>query len=107
MDEATIVRGILKSLNKISGVYCLRTHGGPFQQKGTPDIIGCAFGFFFAIEVKKNEKLKPSPAQVYCLVLFNKAGGKTFISCDPKAGEVLKWIGKMRKFSQRRGNILD
>lgn len=79
-------------LNKLPGVYCLRTHGGSFQQKGTPDIIGCAHGFFFAIEAKRSAKEKPEPAQVYNLKKFRQADGATFVSHDPKVKEVVQWI---------------
>ena len=92
MEEAEVVRRIITRLNKLPGVYCLRTHGGSFQQKGTPDILGCAHGKFFAIEAKKSAKEKPSTAQKYNLKKFTEAGGKTFVSYDPKAQEVVEWI---------------
>ena len=82
----------MATLNAIDGVYCLRTHGGSFQQKGTPDIIGCALGFFFSIEAKRTKRDKPSPAQIYNLKQFKQAGGMTFISSDPKVEEVVQWI---------------
>lgn len=92
MNEAEVVRRILKTLNAIPGVYCLRTHGSSFQQKGTPDIIGCAHGFFFAIEAKRSEKEQPTPAQVYNLTKFQQAGGTVFVTHDPRAQEVIEWI---------------
>ena len=92
MNEEEVVRRILKTLNALPEVYCLRTHGSSFQQKGTPDIIGCAHGHFFAIEAKKTAKEKPSPAQMYNLKKFQAAGGRVFISHDPRAQEVVKWI---------------
>lgn len=79
-------------LNAMPGVYCLRTHGGAFQQKGTPDILGCALGHFFAIEVKRTASERPSAAQLYTLKKFREAGGATFVSHDPKVREVIKWI---------------
>lgn len=92
MDEAEIVRRILKRLNALPGVYALRTHGGSFQLKGTPDILGCALGRFFAIEAKKSARERPSEAQKYVLKKFDMAGGKTFVSHDPQAQEVVEWI---------------
>ena len=92
MNESEVVRQILKTLNALPEVYCLRTHGSSFQQKGTPDIIGCAHGHFFAIEAKKTAKEKPSPAQVYNLTKFQEAGGRVFVSHDPRAQEVIEWI---------------
>lgn len=92
MQEAEIVRSMLAVLNSIDGVYALRTHGGSFQQKGTPDIIGCAHGRFFAIEAKKSAREQPSAAQQYNLKKFRAAEGRTFVSHDPKVQEVLAWI---------------
>lgn len=95
MDEAEVVRRQLKVLNALPGVYALRTHGGSFQQKGTPDILGCAHGRFFAIEAKKTAREKPSAAQLYNLKKFTEAGGMTFVSHDPKALEVVTWIASL------------
>src|SRR5690606_5922080 len=75
MDEAEVVRRMMKRLNAIPGVYCLRTHGGAFQQKGTPDIIGCAHGYFFTIEAKRTAREKPTESQLYTLNKFSQAGG--------------------------------
>lgn len=83
---------MVATLNAIDRVYCIRTHGGSFQQKGTPDIIGCARGWFFTIEVKKSAKEQPSPAQQYNLKKFARAEGRTFVSHDPKVREVVAWI---------------
>lgn len=93
--ESDIVRQMMATLNAIDGVYCLRTHGGSFQQKGTPDVLGCAHGRFFAIEAKRTKKDKPKPEQIYTLGKFKQAKGKTFISYDPKVKEVVEWINQL------------
>lgn len=95
MLEAEIVRRMLATLNSIDGVYAIRTHGGSFQQKGTPDVLGCAHGWFFAIEAKRTEREKPSDAQQYNLKKFRQAGGTTFVSHDPKVQEVVAWINSL------------
>jgi Holliday junction resolvase len=95
MEEAEIVRRMLAALNSIDGVYAIRTHGGSFQQKGTPDVLGCAFGHFFAIEAKRSARENPSAAQQYNLKKFREAGGRTFVSFDPKAQEVIEWISSL------------
>lgn len=92
MLEADIVRKMMATLNAIPGVYCLRTHGGSFQQKGTPDVLGCAHGHFFAIEAKRTSKDQPSTAQKYVLKKFSQAGGRVFVSHDPNVKEVVSWI---------------
>lgn len=95
MEEAEVVRRQIERLNSLPGVYCLRTHGGTFQQKGTPDILGCAHGRFFAIEAKKTAREKPTAAQEYTLKKFRMAGGTTFVSHDPQAQEVVEWISTL------------
>lgn len=65
--------------------------------RGTPDVLGCAHGHFFAIEAKRTAKEKPSAAQRYVLGKFRQAGGKTFVSHDPKAREVLQWIATLTR----------
>jgi len=95
MLEAEIVRRQLAALNAIDGVYAIRTHGGTFQAKGTPDIFGCALGLFFTIESKRSRTERPSEAQVYMLNKFARAGGRTFVSYDPKVREVLAWISSI------------
>lgn len=95
MSEADIVRSMLERLNSIKGVYAIRTHGGTFQQKGTPDIIGCAHGSFFAIEAKKSARERPRDAQRYNLMKFRRAGGATFVSHDPQVQEVVEWISTL------------
>jgi Holliday junction resolvase len=86
---------MLATLNAIDGVYAIRTHGGSFQQKGTPDVIGCARGRFFAIEAKRSAKEQPTTAQRYNLKKFRQAGGKTFVGYDAKAQEVVAWIASL------------
>lgn len=88
---------MLATLNSIDGVYAIRTHGGSFQMKGTPDVLGCAYGRFFVIEAKRSHREKPSEAQQYVLKKFHEAGGKTFVSSDPRAQEVLDWISKLSR----------
>lgn len=95
MEEGEVVRRMLATLNALPGVYAVRTHGGAFQQKGTPDVFGCAHGRFFAIEAKRSAREKPTAAQLYNLKKFAQAGGKTFVSHDPKAQEVLEWISTL------------
>lgn len=95
MEEAEVVRRMLATLNAIPGVYAVRTHGGAFQQKGTPDVLGCAHGMFFAIEAKRTAREKPSKAQLYNLKKFSAADGKVFVSHDPKAQEVTEWISTL------------
>ena len=49
--EYRIVQNI-KKLIRARGGWCVKIHGGPYQDTGTPDILACYKGRFVAIEVK-------------------------------------------------------
>lgn len=40
----------MKSLYPSS--FWIKVHGGPYQQGGIPDLIGCVNGYFIGLEVK-------------------------------------------------------
>lgn len=42
---------------------------------GIPDIIGCMYGRFFSIELKRPKGEKPTPLQFHNMELINKNGG--------------------------------
>lgn len=49
--ESKVKQKIKKVLDKYN-VYYFFPIGGPYGRRGIPDIVGCANGRFFAIEVK-------------------------------------------------------
>ena len=49
--EYRIVQNI-KKLIRSRGGWCVKIHGGPYQDAGTPDLLACYKGRFVAIEVK-------------------------------------------------------
>lgn len=49
--EYRIVQNI-KKLIRSRGGWCVKIHGGPYQDAGTPDLLACYKGKFIAIEVK-------------------------------------------------------
>lgn len=49
--EYRIVQNI-KKLIRSRGGWCVKIHGGPYQDAGTPDILACYKGKFIAVEVK-------------------------------------------------------
>ena len=50
--EAKLQLRIRKALLAEFGGWWVKVWGGPFQRKGTPDILGCVEGLFFALEAK-------------------------------------------------------
>lgn len=76
MDEATLTRKIVNSLNAYSG-YWVKIHGGPYQTGGLPDIVGCYAGKYYGLEVKLPGKEHTlTERQAHRLAQIRKAGGR-------------------------------
>lgn len=52
MRETAITDKILAWLNTQQGCWAYKTHGDPYGRRGTPDILCCYKGLFYAFEVK-------------------------------------------------------
>ena len=79
MKESTIVDNIRKALNKLPGTKAIKVHGTPYMKAGTPDILGCSHGQFFALEVKRDETKKPTALQERQLFEWQEAGAKAAV----------------------------
>ena len=82
MKERIIARNIINRIEKMGG-YAVKQHGSIYGRVGTPDILACVGGVFFAIEVKvpgPPSKTKPTPAQARQLQMVAIAGGVAFVS---------------------------
>ena len=95
MKESNVVRLMLKALNSQERTFAIRTHGSAFQMRGTPDIIGCSHGMFFAIEAKRSAKDHASDVQLYVLSKMKSAGARVWVSHDPEVKEVIEWISSL------------
>lgn len=52
-NESALVGAISKAIKKeYPEAFVVKTHGGPMQEPGLPDLFLCIYGFFFAFEVK-------------------------------------------------------
>jgi len=70
--EKTIVAAIMRGLKARGVRWMVKTHGGPYQTAGLPDIIAVApgSGRLLGIEVKR-----PTELQKATLARINAAGG--------------------------------
>ena len=73
-SERAITKQIMYYLNRLSGSWWLKVHGGPFQKTGVPDILGCYRGRFFAFEVKAPDG-RTSAKQDHEIQRIRDAGG--------------------------------
>lgn len=76
--EYRIVQNI-KKLIRARGGWCVKIHGGPYQDTGTPDLLACYKGRFIAIEVKTSRGVV-SPEQKVSQQGIVKSGGYALIT---------------------------
>ena len=76
-DILELLRGDKKKGIKGIGGWWLNFHGGdPFMPRGIPDIIGCYWGMFVALEVKRPGE-EPRKLQEKIMRVMEKAGAIT------------------------------
>jgi Holliday junction resolvase len=80
--ESRLQEKIRKAIvSKFPGCYIYKTHGGPMQKKGLPDIVGCINGRFIAIEVKvPGRENTLTEIQKLNLEQIEASGGLAFMS---------------------------
>lgn len=76
--EYRIVQNI-KKLIRTRGGWCVKIHGGPYQDAGTPDLLACYKGRFIAIEVKTSRGVA-RPEQKVAQQGIIKSGGYALIT---------------------------
>jgi Holliday junction resolvase len=66
------------------GCFVFKVWGSDYMMAGLPDLIGCYKGYFFGLEVKREEtREKTSVRQEYVLSLIRAAGGVGEVVCSP------------------------
>jgi hypothetical protein len=110
--ESRLSRAI-KAAIKAGGGYCVKIHGGPTMEAGTPDILACIpcrietetedgfyvdagiVGRFVGIETKMPDGGDPTPIQKHRHSQIRKAGGHVIVPRSVqdavKALEALGW----------------
>lgn len=76
--ETRLQEKIKKHLQKTFGGVWHKIHGGPFQQSGIGDLIGCCKGYYFNLEVKQDKtgkKYEPTEIQQREIDNVNEEGG--------------------------------
>ena len=72
--ETGLQQRIRKALKKRFGGMWRKIWGGPFQDAGFPDLLGCVAGLYIALEVKMPGE-EPSELQVETIEEIIEAGG--------------------------------
>lgn len=100
--ETKLYKKVRKALlAEFPGIYLVKVHGGPYQEAGVPDIIGCYKGAFFAIELKVGNNTASAAQEVH-LSRIAAAGGTGDVSYS-----VEKSVQIVRKAVQNVINPLD
>lgn len=93
--ESRLQTKIQKALQKeFPSSFFFKTHGGPYQRAGIPDIIGSVKGFFIGIEVKvPGRENTLTDLQQHTIDQINESGGLAFMSTNPEDA-----IDRIKKF---------
>lgn len=95
MKEAYLQSKILKALRKAGG-WWVKFHNGPrYGAPGTPDILGCYYGMFIALEVKRPGE-KPTPLQASTIQSIQEQG-KGIATVVHSVEEALSVLHKAKK----------
>lgn len=90
--ESSLRRQVVLRL-RAHGWLAVVQHGGVYSQVGVADILGCAWGTFFALEIKTPEG-ELTPAQRQFLRRVRRAGGIAGVARTPDEAEDLI-LGKL------------
>lgn len=78
--ESTLQTKIQRRLKQL-GVYCYKTHGGPMQRAGMPDLCCIIGGIACYIEVKRPGE-QPTKLQWHRMAELREAGAMCFVAYD-------------------------
>ena len=92
MKENTLQKECLNILKK-NHIYCINMYGSSRTGKGTPDILACIKGKFFAFELKV-ENNDTSDIQKYRLKKIRESGGH---------GYVIRSVNELNDILKREG----
>ena len=98
MSESNFQKKIIKYLESIDA-YVFKHNASAISKAGVPDLICCYRGLFIGIEVKKDNKSKPTELQKYNINKINECGGIGFVLRPDKFElfkELIKGLEKVR-----------
>ena len=74
LEYRSVVKPILKYINKLPNSKAINIHGSPYCERGTPDVIGCINGRMVAFECKRDDKEDLEQIQKWRLAEWISAG---------------------------------
>lgn len=88
--ERSITDKIMRALKKRPHSFTYKTHGGPYQQAGIPDILHWENGKPYAFEVKRPSE---EPTSLQALTLDRMAGAGVTVAVVHSVEETLLLLG--------------
>ena len=85
-SEAAFQTRLLAKLRALPWSYWVKIQ---CAQNGTPDILGCIGGRFVGLELKKDQKSKPTKLQTFTLEKIDDAGGYARVVRPDDAHELI------------------
>jgi hypothetical protein len=94
MTESELSLKCLHALNALPNCKALKTHGSPMFEAGTPDLLICLAGKFYAIELKVG-KNQPTMLQHHRLMQWQTAGATVGVCRSVE--EVIQLVSPKRR----------
>ena len=107
--ESKLQRDIRRALEREVGGFWFKVHGGPFQQAGIPDLLGCVQGLYIGMEVKRpDDKRGASDIQRVIIGQIKREGGYACVVKSPEEAvrRLKRWLRKNGKDPQPQVKIL-
>lgn len=110
-NENGVVAEIVRAINReYPTAWFFKVHGGPYQEAGIPDLLGCVEGLLFGIEVKfqrpheskEAARGRATPGQRRQIARINRAGGAAGVALN--AEEALDIIRRAFEKQERRSS---
>jgi hypothetical protein len=92
-QETKFKEKVQKDLKTLHDVFFFKSN--EVALRGIPDFIICIKSKFIAIELKRDEKVKPEPLQLYILTKIALAGGKPFIAHPKNWRQIFEKLQKL------------
>jgi Holliday junction resolvase len=91
--EKKVKNAVVKILKEYDNMYYFYPVSGGYGVSGTPDIVGCHCGRFFAIECKAG-KGKTTALQDKNIAQIREAGGRVMVVNEDNINEVHTMLGE-------------
>jgi hypothetical protein len=99
--ERNLQLKVLAQLKTIPNIFCYKAQAT--SRRGIPDIVGCANGVFFALELKRKGG-KLAPIQRYTLDEIVMAGGIALVVTEDNWGDIFSGLQKIAS-TEKKQNV--